>query len=130
MDFIFGEVVYFLIFVGSGIAVIYYSRTIYDADYHRKYTEESIEHIGKIYGKEFSDVIGHYSSDNALTYVMNTDAWHELDDNELRDGLIENCLDLERFTKRKYKEEKSAFTHLMIGWALILYWVVVFTELL
>lgn len=130
MDFIFGEVVYFLIFVGSGIAVIYYSTTIYDADYHREHIEESIEHIGKVYGKEFGDVIGHYSSDNALTYVMNTDAWHELDDNELRDGLINNCLALERFDKRKYKEKKSASNHLMIGWGLILYWVVVFTELL
>lgn len=130
MDFIFGEVVYFLIFVGSGIALIYYSTTIYDADYHRIYIQEKIEHIGKVYGKEFSDVIGHYSSDNALTYVMNTDAWHELDDNELRDGLINNCLDLERFDEDKYKEKKSASNHLMIGWGLILYWVVVFTELL
>ena len=129
MYFEFGDVITFLLFVGGGIGLIYYSTTIYDADYHRIYIQEKIEHIGKVYGKEFSDVIGHYSSDNALTYVMNTDAWHELDDNELRDGLINNCLALERFDKRKYKEKKSASNHLMIGRGLILFWVVVFTDL-
>ena len=38
--------------------------------------------------------------------------------------------ELESLWEDKYKEKKSASNHLMIGWGLILYWVVVFTELL
>lgn len=129
MYFEFGDVITFLLFVGGGIGLIWYSKTVYVEKTRNEEIQWRINDIRKRFGKEFSYPIEQYRTDDALNLVMQTDAWKKLKD-EKKDGLITACVRLQD-EYADFEADKTMQSVLVVsGWGLILFWVVIFTGLL
>ena len=128
MYFEFGDVITFLLFVGGGIGLIWYSKTVYVEKTRNEDIQWRINDIRKRFGKEFSYPIEQYRTDDALNLVMQTDAWKKLKDGK-KDGLIQACVRLQD-EYADFEADKTMQSVLVVsGWGLILLWVVVFTDL-
>ena len=129
MYFEFGDVITFLLFVGGGIGLIWYSKTVYVEKTRNEEIQWRINDIRKRFGKEFSYPIEQYRTDDALNLVMQTDAWKKLKDGK-KDGLIQACVRLQD-EYADFEADKTMQSVLVVsGWGLILFWVVIFTGLL
>lgn len=122
MYFEFWDVITFLLLVGGGIGLIWYSNVDDVEKDYKKSLQRRVEDIRKRFGKKFSYPIEQYDGfHNALHLVMQTDAWEKLKD-EKKDGLIIACVRLQD-SHRKYKEDVSWRNTLSLsGWGLILFW--------
>ena len=130
MYFEFGDVITFLLFVGGGIGLIWYSNVSDDTKVNEEILQMRVEDIRKKFGKEFSYPIEHHHGfHNALHLVMQLDEWKKLDD-EKKDSLIIACVNLQDCYQASQEDASWRNTLLVSGWGLILLWVVVFTGLL
>ena len=71
MYFEFGDVITFLLFVGGGIGLIWYSNVSDDTKVNEEILQMRVEDIRKKFGKEFSYPIEQYRTDDALNRNAN-----------------------------------------------------------
>ncbi|URQ72125.1 hypothetical protein M9C84_06440 [SAR86 cluster bacterium] len=117
-----------------GVSLLIYGYFYFDETEHNINLKKRLENIEILYGKKFSDNIRcqHFHNINTCNYalldVLTTKDFFKLEE-DLRDGLISDCVSLEDYSREGEQNNEQKRRYLISGSVIFVFSITFFTPL-